>query len=81
MKCGVAIDFLPFNFSYLQSLGNDNVVDENNLSEGELESDEAVTSVNQYIMQPRYGGNAGGGHHDRHLSVIKIHFNSYAHTQ
>lgn len=40
----------------LQSLGNDNVVDENNLSEGELELSEAVISVNQYIMQPRFNG-------------------------
>ena len=44
-------------------------MDEKNLSEGELELNKAVISVNQYIMQSRYGGNAGGGHYDRQLSA------------
>ena len=36
------------------SLGNDHVVDDGNLSDGELELSEAVISVNQYVMQPRH---------------------------
>lgn len=59
----------------MQSLGNDNVVDENNLSEGELELSEAVISVNQYIMQPRYGASADAGHYDRHLSSSSMRNN------
>ncbi|XP_046462791.1 E3 ubiquitin-protein ligase TRIM37-like [Daphnia pulex] len=51
------------------SLGNDNVVDGNNLSEGELELSEAVISVNQYIMQPRF---AGANHFDRNVSTSSI---------
>lgn len=51
------------------SLGNDNVVDENNLSEGELELSEAVISVNQYIMQPRF---ASGSNFDRNVSASSI---------
>jgi len=34
---------------------NDNIVDDNNLSDGELELGEAVISVNQYIVQPMAG--------------------------
>ena len=34
---------------------NDHNVDDNNLSDGELELGEAVISVNQYIMQPIIG--------------------------
>ena len=45
-------------------------MDENNLSEGELELSEAVISVNQYIM-PRFGG---AGHFDRNLSASSKYF-------
>lgn len=34
---------------------NDNIVDDNHLSDGELELGEAVISVNQYIVQPIAG--------------------------
>lgn len=53
-------------YVFVQSLGNDNVVDENNLSEGELELGEAVISINQYIMQPRF---SGATHFDRNGSA------------
>ena len=51
------MSWIPTYWSILSTVSwkrspNDNIADDNNLSDGELELGEAVISVNQYIVQP-----------------------------